>query len=90
MQNEIARLESIPDGRVTVLTFKGGEVLELVDYEEVDESIYSKTGILTAGVQRKLVGDLRFHTPGTIIEFEFRHVECVKELDGTVIYQAAN
>lgn len=90
MLSEIDKLEAIPDGEVSVLKFKGGDSLELFNYEEVDETIYNKRGVLLAQVKWKLIGDKRFHTPGTFIEFELEHVESIKELNGAVIYEAAN
>lgn len=90
MQSVIQKLEAIPDDHVTIMTFKGGDVLELMNYEEVDESIYEKRGIFIADVKCKLEGDLRFHTPGTKIEFELGDVASVRELNGAVIYEAAH
>ena len=87
--NLIYILENIPDDECVYVIFSDGMEIVLKNFESVDETIYNRDDLIVADVEKKIVGDKRFHTPGTIIEFSINDVKCVKNKSKvTVLYKS--
>ena len=88
-RNLISILENIPDNECVYVVFFSGMEIVLKNCENVDETIYDRTDLVIADVEKKVVGDKRFHTPGTKIEFSVNDIKLVKTGDmKTVLYES--
>ena len=68
---EIAiRLEEVPEEEAVDVLFHTGERFELINCWVVEQEIYGNLTTVIGEVVRKLEGDLRFNTPGTLLEFD--------------------
>jgi hypothetical protein len=83
----VSRLEELSDDLEWVVEC-GGETVVVRFFEGVDPTIYDRGDLVVAQVVEKLVGDKRFHTPGTFIEYNVGAIEKVFSKDeGTVVYE---
>lgn len=80
-------LESMPDGRVALLTFKDGDCFGLSDFEMVDESIYERSDICLSNINSKIKVLNDVYSVGTKFEFSLNDVLKVEDaVSGDIMY----
>jgi len=72
-------LEKIPDDENVYIVFFDGMEIEVTNCEAVSEPIYESKDYVLAGVVKKHVGDMRFHTPGTMIEVYLPDIKSIRK-----------